>query len=210
MKNVTVVAIDSLQYEATAWALARTCKLFPDSPVLVISDKDFYPGSKHVHVPKFNRQEHSRICLHEVGKHVNTDYAMFIQYDGFPVDMSKWTNEFLKYDYIGAVWPWKPSPYRVGNGGFSLRSKRLLDATTHLTQIFGGPEDLWLEDAMISTVHYWWLVSKGIEFAPEWLAKVWSREHPEGRGPTFGFHDKFNLKHYLTPEELAEITSLIK
>jgi len=40
------------------------------------------------------------------------------------LNADSWNDEWLEYDYIGAVW----HDGAVGNGGFSLRSKRLLEA----------------------------------------------------------------------------------
>ena len=39
-----------------------------------------------------------------------------------------WTSEFLNHDYFRAVWPDQPALRQVGNGGFSLRSRRYLAA----------------------------------------------------------------------------------
>ena len=66
--------------------------------------------------------------LKELGAHIQTDYALVVQWDGFVIDGNAWADEFWNYDYIGARWPHVAGPYRVGNGGFSLRSKKLLNA----------------------------------------------------------------------------------
>src|ERR1700687_3454326 len=43
-----------------------------------------------------------------------------------------WREEFLGCDYIGAQWFWHDDAMRVGNGGFSLRSRKLLLALQDL------------------------------------------------------------------------------
>ncbi len=71
--------------------------------------------------------------LHE---RFDTPYVLTIQDDGFP--MRPGLEEFVgKWDYIGAPWvrhvTWYdlyPSRYQVGNGGFSLRSKRLCETAS--------------------------------------------------------------------------------
>ena len=63
----------------------------------------------------------------------DSDYVLTIQEDGFPLRPG--LEEFVsKYDYIGAPWvrhstyyDLYPYKYCVGNGGFSLRSKRLCE-----------------------------------------------------------------------------------
>jgi len=76
-------------------------------------------------------------------KYFDTEYCLTIQNDGFPIRQG--LQEFIgKADYIGAPWPangddWitrilLKSDTRVGNGGFSLRSKRICEAASRLYQ----------------------------------------------------------------------------
>ncbi len=77
-------------------------------------------------------------CDMRLGERFDTDYVLIVQNDGFP--LRRGLDEFVgKYDYIGAPWErhmtyydWYPDRYRVGNGGFSLRSKRLCQEVSRL------------------------------------------------------------------------------
>ena len=209
MKDITIVAIDSLQYQATEFAIRQTKKIFPNSPVVYFSDKEFYPKGEWVEVEPFDRYGHSVIC-HKLAPFIDTDYALFIQYDGFPVNPRAWTGEFLDYDYIGAPWPWYPEGSNVGNGGFSLRSKHLMNLCLQMEPQFDGDDSKWLEDGMIGVHYRPWLESKGIKFAPTALASRFSHEHPFGvKTASFGFHDKANIQTYLTPNQLQEWMRLV-
>ena len=215
MKNITIVAIDSLNYKLTEWAIRQTKKILPDSPVMVISDKNFYKGDKQdIYVPcdPFNRYTHSVICLQGPIQHLETDYALYIQYDGFPVDKTAWTDEFLEYDYIGAPWPFHAEGQQVGNGGFSLRSRKLMELAKDLEPHYDrGHDSFWLEDGMIGIHYRPYLESQGVRFAPVELAHRFSHEHPFGqRHKSFGFHDKANLATYLTPNQLQQWNNLTK
>ncbi len=87
---------------------------------------------------------YSKFMLQDLYKFVDTKFCLVIQSDGFVINPNLWTNQFLEYDYIGAPWPNEISVYnasinkidlaknRVGNGGFSLRSKRLLEVCSHI------------------------------------------------------------------------------
>lgn len=67
----------------------------------------------------------------ELYRRFSTEYVLIIQDDGFP--LTPGIERFVgMFDYIGAPWErhmtyydFYPESYRVGNGGFSLRSKRL-------------------------------------------------------------------------------------
>lgn len=79
--------------------------------------------------------DYSKYCIYELTNHVYTSHCLIIQWDGFVLCPEQWDNDWLKYDYIGALWEYSDNSYidpfgnhqRVGNGGFSLRSKKLLD-----------------------------------------------------------------------------------
>ena len=198
LKDITVVVIDTMNYGATKLALDQTRKVFPEAKVLVFSDQNFCECDTFVKVEKFDTVEHSRICLQEVGKHVTTNWALFIQYDGFPTDPTNWTDEFLEYDYIGGPWR-KNDKWTVGNGGFSLRSKKLLDLTPHCPQLDDGDVGL-LEDQVISISSREWLENRGIKFAPIDIARKFSTVEEIGSVPSFGFHGHHIVPFFLGKE----------
>jgi len=197
LKDLTIVIIDSLNYNATKIALDQTRKIFPDAKVLVISDQKFCDCDTFVQVEKFNSIEHSRICLQEVAKHVDTNWTLFVQYDGFPTNPELWTDEFLEYDYIGSPFR-KHDKWVVGNGGFSFRSKRLLELTHDCPQIDDGDVGM-LEDQVISFSSREWLESQGIKYAPVELARRFSTGEELDAIPSFGFHG-----HHLVPKYLGK------
>jgi hypothetical protein len=197
IKDLTIVSIDSLNYNATALALDKTREMFPDAKIVTISDKDFYPDADWYEVPKFDSKIHSKICLHNVYDVVDTEWALFVQYDGFPTNPEFWTDDFLNYDYVGGImWNRDGDPV-VGCGGFSLRSKKMLDLSRYLEQDFTSTEFGWdwLEDQLISHTYRPWLESQGIKFATPEIANLWCREAPQGAPTSVGFH-----AHNLIPE----------
>lgn len=117
------------------------------------------------------------------------DFVLVVQHDGMIVNSEAWTDEFYDYDYIGAPWPVpRPQDCRVGNGGFSLRSKRLQQELVKIP--FPCNEN---EDAFICNTHRAHLESCGMRFAPPELAARFAIEfdtwHHEDYGQTpFGFH----------------------
>jgi hypothetical protein len=118
-----------------------------------------------------------------------------IQYDGFILNPDAWCDEYLDYDYIGAAWDELDDGWIVGNGGFSLRSKRLLALLqtddTILDPTALDPPDA-PEDWYICVMIREYLEAHGIRFAPVDLAKRFSLEGGESVGVTwtnqFGFH----------------------
>lgn len=152
--------------------------------------------------PLKNIQAYSKFMIKNLYKYVKTDFVLTIQHDGFILNPKAWTKEFLYYDYIGAPW-WYDDGKNVGNGGFSLRSRKLLKILANDKKI----KKFTPEDHHICRTYRKYLESKGIKFAPERLAAKFSvegniREFKTGQNiwkGEFGFHDlsKTVLKDWL-------------
>jgi hypothetical protein len=134
-----------------------------------------------------NKNQYNEFCSMRLQTLFVSPHAIVCQLDGFPINWSSWSNEFLKYDYIGAPWPHTlaPKECRVGNGGFSLRSRRLCQAASK--------ED-WVpmpDDVFICQHLYAKMQGFGIRYAPPSLAARFSVEHdvPEKVQQPFGFHN---------------------
>ena len=160
--------------------------------------------------PLTNIDEYSYYILYYLHQHIQTDYVLLVQDHAFIINPNSWSEDFLKYDYIGAPWPYRDRAYitpfgehqRVGNGGFSLRSKRLLEVPLHKNipfrvaeqpdfyKMFGSKNTN--EDGNI-TVHNKHLFEEaGCKIAPIEVARFFSYETPvpENQGIIpFGFHN---------------------
>lgn len=132
-------------------------------------------------------QEYSKFMIKELVKYVDTDFVLCTQWDAYILNPDAWDEAFLQYDYIGAPW-WFQDGDIVGNGGFSLRSKRFLQVCSKLPLRNFHPEDL-----VLCRTYSNLLKSKGIRFAPESLATKFSREGNQKYGHRWqselGFHD---------------------
>jgi Protein of unknown function (DUF5672) len=119
-------------------------------------------------------------------------HAMSVHEDGFILRPHMWADSFLDYDYIGAPW----ADGEVGNGGFSIESKRLLEFKMkelpfyeRLKVPYDGRPFL-PSDVYLCRIHRHFLKTMGFVFAPPMLASVFSREQLPGADPTFGFHGR--------------------
>jgi len=139
--------------------------------------------------------DYSDFCLKELHKYIDTDYCLVFQDDGFVLHPELWKTIFFEYDYIGAPWPPRPNwpaptrmDRRVGNGGFSLRSKRLLDFTKNF-EVDGHAEDV-----VIVVEKRELLEAAGLRIAPMHIALDFSIEtaftETQSMFSTFGFHHK--------------------
>lgn len=199
MKDITLVAIDFVYHDLTRCAIEHTLKNIDVKEIVVISDKEIVPGT--VITPAMPYNDLAEYMLKGFANHVNTEHALFVQWDGIANDKNLWQDEFLKYDYIGAVWPWEPEGRNVGNGGFSLRSKRLLDACMD-THIQPPVDRTWAEDKAIGNDHRPYLEQvHNIKYAPKSLARQFSFELGE-HVPSFGFHGLWNVFNFMSDNDM--------
>lgn len=142
-------------------------------------------------------EDYNRIMLREILPHVRTTHVLVVQWDGFVVHADRWQPDFLEWDYIGAPWYHGGSPGVVGNGGFSLRSRRLLETLATMTLDTSQPEDMEIcvhRRPELEQAH-------GMHFAPLPVAQAFACEYG-GYRDTFGFHGMHNFAHVMKPDEL--------
>jgi hypothetical protein len=206
LPDVTLVAVTSVAIAATARAVARCLEQASFGVALWISDQpppDFIAKNVVWHrvEPITSRTLYSKFLLRRLVDHVETSHALCIQWDGYILDAAKWDPAFLDCDYIGAPWPHFRDTYKVGNGGFSLRSRRLLAASARLPDDTGEPEDVMICRTSRPALER----DNGIVFATTDLASRFAFERQRASLPTFGFHGIFNMVDLVAPAEIAEL-----
>lgn len=76
-------------------------------------------------------------CLTEMHKHIETQACLVVQRDGWILNPLSWNNDWLNYDYIGPLFVQHDD---VGSGGFSMRSKRIMEAAAKRIGDWDGTE----------------------------------------------------------------------
>jgi hypothetical protein len=204
LAEVTLCAVDA-RSPGLAWqALQRSMAGIDFARAVLFTDDwsphDRSPAIEVVDVgPIRSGAEYSHFVLRRLASLVDTPYVLVTQWDGFVVDPAAWSDEFLAFDYIGAPWHDQPPALCVGNGGFSLRSRRLLLAAQDPRIVDEHPEDEMLcrrYRALLEQEH-------GIRFAPPALARRFAFENEAPAGPTLGFHGPYNLPRFLDAATLG-------
>lgn len=200
LPNVTLISASSVKIQETISALKKSMEKIKYAEVLFLTHEDINLknlGIKIIKIKKLDYSGYSRFIAYELYKFIKTDFALIVQNDGYVLNPYKWSKEFLEYDYIGAPWP--PNTHftkkgvniRVGNGGFSLRSKRLLNSLTNLKLPFTDNNTGFdHEDGIICNFYRHELEDIGIKFAPVEIAARFSHESDckESIFRPFGFH----------------------
>jgi glycosyltransferase involved in cell wall biosynthesis len=196
LSNVTLIAVDCVSLERVFKAAEKCCEGIDFEDVKILSS--IRPTKSVVHdIPHINnKEEYSWFMMKKLAPYVETSHMLVFQYDGYVLNPSAWDPSWLHYDYIGAPWEWYKDPHKVGNGGFSLRSKRLMDICAtddYLIPISDGLNTHKEEDHCIARIYRKYLENKyGIKFAPLEVARKFSIEGWRSDNRTwtneFGFH----------------------
>ena len=161
-------------------------------------------GIDYIQAPPIKTtKDYSDLLLTGLRQYVAGTHVLIIQWDSFILHPELWTHDFLQYDYIGAVWPHHPDT-PVGNGGFSLRSVKLLEVLESPAISKRHPEDFCICDDNKVTLENQF----GIRFAPTGVAEQFAVERTSWH-PAFGFHGFFNFGRALSPEELSAFLDLL-
>lgn len=231
LNNVTLLALGSTEIQENLMSLKYSMKNISFGAVKFISHEEpkNMPSKikyeKFVGFDKINYEEFSYYCIYNLIEHVDTEFMLMIHPDGFVINPESWNNEFLDFDYIGAPWPLKSDAFidpfgnhqRVGNGGFTLRSRKVLETPRKYEVPFEVNEGdfykhmnagAYNEDGNICVHNKHIFEKNGCKFAPVELAAMFSHEIPTPETKTvkkpFGFHryfpgtypKRFNFKNY--------------
>lgn len=196
--NVTLVTIETMYHGLAKRAMEETLARVPFKHAMVFSDQDFLPGAKHVKIEHGDMFSYCNLLLKGMLEHVETEYVIFQQWDAMVHDGSKWQDKFLTNDYIGASWPWRPEGQNVGNGGFSLRSRKLLEElqAPHIQMDPAGEHGV-QEDNYIGIVHRPYLESRGIVFADTQTADQFAMELSPAGHHAMAHHGFWNVIYFM-------------
>ncbi len=204
LPQVTLCAVTSVNVEATVWALEASlgqvefgaCRLLTDRPVKVM-----HPEIEVVPITRLgSAAAYSQFLLSELVDYVDTSHCLVAQWDGHVLDARRWQPEMLDWDYIGASWPQFDDGHDVGNGGFSLRSRRLMELCGDPAFVSCHPEDV-----AIGRTNRVWLEGQGMRFAPRELADGFAAERTGDPQESFGYHGIWNMPLAIGPDRFWRV-----
>jgi len=191
IKDVTIICVDTVNYGLAINALKKCLQQVTPARCLLLTDIDLVvDGIEVIKIDAIkSKNEYSRFIMKDLYKYFYTDFVLVVQHDGYILNGDSWIGSFLDYDYIGAKWTYGKGERNVGNGGFSLRSKKL--------QIALGTDDFIKcteqEDDAICRLYGEYLEKEhAIKFATEEVTDNFSFELNEPIQKTLGFHGHFH------------------
>ncbi len=221
LSNISLICIEPLNPDLGHKVLKYSSREIAFGETILVSNQkpiDF--DGNFFWCPEITWAQYNDFVLQAV-QYTTKDFALFIQTDGFVLNPSLFQLDWLEYDYLGAPWPdqsgWLSlqtprlqscfkQKTRVGNGGFSLRSRKFMELSSRFESTQGLGEDNFL-----CVEKYQYMIDAGIKFAPPEVAVKFSVENPItemgildwkdtghpafNTNHSFGFHGK-NLKNF--------------
>jgi hypothetical protein len=190
MKPITIVISSTIHHNLMKFSIEKTLENTPHvEDIIVFADRPVLNYGTFIPIKKnFSYADYNFLMLKQLSPFVKTDFILHIHPDGMATNKHLWNDDYLNYDYVGA--PWLSG--KVGNGGFSLRSYRLIEAlqSNEIRMHWVDDEKQYInEDSLICRYYREYLeVFHKINFAPPELAHIFSKEMNANGQETFGFH----------------------
>jgi hypothetical protein len=193
--QITVVAIYGDGRGNVAMpALEKTAACFPGCKKLLITNQHLAVDIPQKFCGPLDYYGYSAFCMYALHSYIDTDYALIVQHDGWALSVDNWKDDWLNYDYIGGLvhaalvgeefytnfgWIGKPNPIVIQNGGFSLRSKKFMQALVHngIMPKMYNIAMLNNEDVQLTGFLRPALEKAGIKFATDEEATMFAFEH---------------------------------
>ena len=208
LTDVTLLCVETRDPELAHWSIKQCTDKVSFAKVVLLTNLEYvkeprpdieYVQASHIRTTR----DYSELLLTGIEQYVSGTHVLIIQWDSFVTEPQLWQDQFLDYDYIGPVWPHHPE-HPVGNGGFSLRSVKLLKAIKRPGFMKKHPEDY-----CICVDNKEFLEKQcGIHFAPLEIAEQFAVERSSWHS-AFGFHGFFNFGQVLNDQELRNFLRLI-
>jgi len=207
LKDVTLCAADTANISLATRALHLSMEKCDFGDAVLFSHAPVDGSFRTVIIDRISSvADYSNFILKQLPLLTDTPYVLVIQWDGYVLNSDAWRPAYRDYDYIGARWPHFTDGLTVGNGGFSLRSRKLLQA---LKDPKFAHDPAINEDILICRVYRPALESEyGIRFAPEMAANRFSYENSIPNCPTFGFHGLGNMWRHTEDAKMIKLIDL--
>ncbi len=124
LPDVTLCCVYTVCHELHLMAVDECLKQARFGDVKLFTDQA--RGRDVISINTQDINEFAAFMRRQLPQYIKTSHVLYIQWDSWIINPNAWRAEFLEYDYIGAPW-WYGDNYNVGNSGFCLRSKALID-----------------------------------------------------------------------------------
>ena len=190
INNCSLVCVDCYNHGKAINSLQKSMAQNEFDKVLFLTDSDIQiDGVKTIVIPRISSiKEYSHFVVKELWKYITTDFVLHVQHDSWTLNGDLFDERLYEYDWAGALWL-ESDGFANGNGGYSWKSRKLLEAVGNDELIFATHP----EDAQLCRTYRGYLEKAyGLKWAPDEICEGFAFELREPRQPTMGFHSFFH------------------
>lgn len=204
LPTVTLICVDCINPDKAIKVLNHCKKMVDFGDVKLLTSVPIeYEHCVRIQ-PLTSLIQYSVFMLTEFHKYIDTEMCLIIQCDGWILNPQSFDMEWLNLDYIGGLYMQYD---KVGSGGFSLRSKKIMEYAAQITPKWDGSQKQaeeitkwygYYEDGAIS------LSGKFNQFKIATLEQAANFAMGGNRNPLyfreypFGFHRNFSVINFKT------------
>jgi hypothetical protein len=200
LPRVTACLIDATCPELAQLALEDSLEQVSFGEVMIVSPDNFAPDARWIEVPRWkDRFGMYNFLWYELPKLLATEFVLILSWDGWVIDASCWSDEFLEYDVVGAPWSYDDG---LNVGHALLRSKRIMKFLCDRPNEFPVQHP---EDGTLCRTYRRDLERHGFRWPTEQVASRFAFEatRPSHNSRHFMFHSPFNFPRVLDQTRLA-------
>lgn len=131
LPDVSMVMVETRAHELLRITAEQFLAKVEPREVLIYTDRPellAIPGARVELVPDWkDKRKLMEFFSYEAWRPATAPFIFYLEWDAGLCDVTMWRDEFLSTDYIGAIWWYQDGSPNVGNGGFSIRSRRLAE-----------------------------------------------------------------------------------
>ena len=209
-------------------SISKSMKELPGSRGLLLSIEKPKNLPDHIQwqrIYPLDYRGYSTFIMHCLYAFIETEFCLIVQDDGWVLDGKNFKEDYYNYDYLGGIthaglvgdtlrlgftWVDYPDAIVVLNGGFSLRSRRFLEAANKygVAQMFSHETTIWNEDVQLSCLRRPLFEEHGFKFPTNEVAKHFAVEHI---GPVIHNDLDFSklLGHHSTSRKLIKENEIL-
>lgn len=183
VENLTVICVAGNRQAESIASLYKAMSEIDAEDWLLLTNIDISAsGIRCINVGGLDTWEkYNHFIIKNLYQYFGTKYCLLVQWDGILDNGQLWSDDFLKFDYIGAAW----LNGECGNGGFSIRSRKLMKIVAQDDFI----EITAPEDNCLCILYKKYLQHKyGITYADKETCDRFSFELNQPLQETFGHH----------------------
>jgi len=190
ISDCTLICADTYNYGGAVASLKKSMAQCKFEQVIFFTNIPLnLEGITVIQIPELKGKDgYSKFLLKQAYKYISSDFVLVTQHDSWILDSKQFDERLYDVDYAGGLWL-ENDGLGNGNGGFSWRSMKLMEAVgkDNLINAY-SPEDV----ILCRTYRSYLEKNYGLIWASDEICEQFSFELRCPTQPTFGFHSFFH------------------